>query len=226
MEHTNEMHKGHIENMGVLNLLAAKTPEDLEGISTIENVGCILIPEHLSTALVKLSIENVGAIVPVPQDGKVTVIAGQGRFTGEAMAKGDPDALLIVAGQLFISSVVESVGFRGIHVAGQVLAPAGSETALSPAITNLMGQVFYYKAGVRLFMGHERIGKEFLGFLEAPTAIMVTGHLEIDDDVTTEQLKAKVSEIALCGHLEVPRHLYALAQFLTLEKAGHISARG
>jgi hypothetical protein len=55
---------------------------------------------------------------------------------------------------------------------------------------------------------------------------MVTGHLEIDDDVTTEQLKAKVSEIALCGHLEVPRHLYALAQFLTQEKAGHISARG
>lgn len=227
MENNSEIHQGHIEDMGVLNLLSAKTPEDLAGIRSIEDVGCILIPEHLGTALTsRVSIENVGTIVPVPQDGKVNVIAGQGRFTGEALAQGDPDTLLVVAGQLLITSVVEKVGFRGIFVAGQILAPLGSDVALTSAITGLMGQAFYYRAGARIFMGHERLGREFFELVEEPIALMIVGHLEIADDVTPELFKAKVSEIAVCGNLEVPRTLHALAQFLTQEKAGEISVRG
>lgn len=225
MEQTNEIHKGHIENLGVLNLLSAKTPEDLSGIASIENVGCVLVPEHLGTALMRVSMENVGALVPVPQDGKVTVIAGQGKFTGEAMAQGDPDTLLVVAGQLMITGVVEKVGFRGIYVAGQILAPIGSEAALTSKLTNLLGQAFFYREGARMFLGNDRIGKDFLEFLNGPTAIMITGNLAFEDDVTVELMKAKVGEIALCGNLEVPRHLYPLAQFLTTEKTGNINVR-
>jgi hypothetical protein len=226
MEDNHEIHKGRIEDVGLLNLLYAKTPEDLAGIQSIEDVGCILIPEHLGGVLARISMEDVGTIVPVPQDGKVNLVAGQGRFTGEAIAQGDPETLLVIAGQAMITSVVEKVGFRGIFVAGQIFAPTGSEAALTTAMTTLMGQVFYYKAGARMFQGHDRIGRDFLELVDTPIAIVITGHLEIDDDVTLDLLKAKVSEIALYGHLEVPRALYALAQFLTVEKSGHIEARG
>lgn len=225
MEQPNEIHKGHIENMGVLNLLSAKTADDFDGISHIENVGCILIPEHLTTAFMKLSMENVGSVVPVPQDGKVNVVAGQARFTGEALAQGDPDTMLVVAGQMVITTVVTSVGFRGLHIAGQLLAPVGSEAALLSGIGNLTGQAVYYKPGARMFMGHEKLGREFLELIDEPIALMITGHLEFEDDVTPDLLRAKISEIALCGHLEVPRHLLAMAQLLTTDKSGQISAR-
>lgn len=225
MGQTNEIHQGHIENVGLLNLLSAKTPEDFAGISSIENVGCILVPEHLVSAFMKLSMENVGAVVPVPQDGKVNVLAGQAKFTGEAFAQGDPDTLLVVAGQLIITSVVESVGFRGLHVAGQLIAPLGSETALASAISNLSGQAVYYKAGARIFMGHETLGREFFEFIAEPIAMMIIGHMSIDNDVTADLLRAKISEIGLCGHLEVPRHLLAIAQFLTINRSGEITTR-
>ena len=217
--------RGRIENMGVLNLLSVRTIEELEGIVSIENVGCVLLPESLGAAAARIPMENVGSVVTVPTDGKLNVMTGQAVMSGEAIAGGDPDTLLVVAGQLMITSPVPKVGFRGIHVAGQLLAPKGSEVALGTGITSLSGQIAYYPMGARMFIGHDELGAEFFRYLADGTPFAIMGHVAIQDDVSPELLRQKVSEISLYGHLEGPKAALGLAQFLCVEKHGHLSAR-
>jgi len=225
MTQTDAPPRGHIENMGVLNLLSAKTAADFEGITHIENVGCILVPEHLAADAARIPMENVGVVATVPADGKVSLICGQATFSGEALAQGDPETLLVVAGQLHITTKVEKVGYRGLHIMGQAMAPRGSETALSAAITHLSGQLQYYPEGARMFTSDDSIGREFLAFLPGPIPFMVTGRLTIDNDVTVDQLRPKVSEILNTGQILAPRSLIPLLQFLAVENTGEIKAR-
>ena len=56
---------GHIHNVDFLDLSSAKTPDDLQGITRITNVDCVLIPEHLMTALTRIPMENVDTVIPV-----------------------------------------------------------------------------------------------------------------------------------------------------------------
>ncbi|MGV3618001.1 MAG: hypothetical protein ACO1SV_21965 [Fimbriimonas sp.] len=218
--------RGRIEDVGMLNLLSARTPEDFDGITGIEDVGCILVPEHLATAFVaRVPMEDVGTIAAIPQDGKVVLVTGQATYTGEALENGDPEALLVVAGQLRITTPVTRVGFRGLHIIGQAIAPRGSESALASAISHVSGQISFYPEGARMFTGHESVGREFLEYLPKPTPFLISGHFTFEDDVTAELLREKVSEISLSGHLEAPRRLVPLIQFLTTDKSGNITAR-
>jgi len=57
-----------ITNVGFLEL-TGKSPEDLSGISYLENVGVILIPESLHATLMEIPQKNVGLIVTVPDLG-------------------------------------------------------------------------------------------------------------------------------------------------------------
>jgi len=221
----NEIPTGHIEDVGVLNLLSAKSPADLAHIRKIEDVGVIIVPESLAAALYKIPMEDVGAIGIIPDGDNVNVIAGQTEMTGEALAKGDPNTILCIVGQLMISTVVASVGFKSIRVVGQLLAPKGSETALASAVSDLSGQVVYYPVGARFFLGHESFSREFLELLPRPTPLLILGAGVIEDDVTLELMKEKIPEIALMGNLSVPKHLAALAQVLTIQKMGSIDVR-
>jgi hypothetical protein len=215
---------GHIKEMGMLDLRSAQTVEDLNGIQSIEQVGVIIIPEHLTTALAKVPMKEVGTIVAVPQGAKVNFQMGQVRLSGEALAAGDPEAVLILAGQLFITSPVQSVGYKEVRVTGQIFIPRGSEGALSAKLS-VAGQTIYYTPGVnpRFFMGADSVGKAFFELLpEEKTMFVVAGALTIEKDVTQELLQAKVQEIALAGLLRVPKALLPIVQVLTVEKAGNI----
>ena len=216
--------RGRIQNMGVLNLLSAKSAADFEGITKIENVGCVMVPESLAAAAARIPMENVGVVASVPDGGKVSLICGQATFTGEALAEGDSETLLVVAGQLFITTPVFKVGYRGLHIMGQILAPRGSEGSLAAAITHLSGQARYFPVGARMFTGEHTISREFLEFIDTPIPLMITGEVEFTADVTVDLLRAKVSEIALTGEIKAPRALIPLLQFLAVENTGEIDA--
>ena len=213
---------GAIKEVGCLDLRHAKTPEDLSGISSITEVGCILIPPYLAPALMRIHMENVGAIIPVPEGENIKLRIGQTYLTGEALASGGAEDTLYVIGQLFITSPVTSVGYKEISVHGQMFAIRGSESALGSKLGSVQGQTFYLPAGARTLMGDESLGQEFLDLLPAPTAFVVMGTLTIEDDVTLELLKSKVTEFVLMGQIRVPKTLHALVQVLTVEKMGEI----
>lgn len=213
---------GHIQEMGILNLLAAKTAEDLKGITSIAQVGVVLIPEHLAIEIMKIPMHGVGTVAAIPNGENINVQVGQFSLPGEALAAGDPEKILVLAGQLFVTSVVQSVGYKGLYVVGQMFAPRGSESALLAKTIHIQGQIFYLPANPRIYMGEESIGAEFLELLPEPTPLVILGDLTIEKEVSVELLKSKVSEIVLMGQLHVSKALHALAQVLTKEKMGEI----
>ncbi len=213
---------GQISELGILNLLSAKTAEDLKGIKSISEVGVILIPEHLATELAKIPMSEVGSVAPIPTGENMNIQIGQITMSGEALAAGDPEKVLVVVGQLMIKTVVTSVGYKGIHAIGQLCAIRGSEDALGAKLQHLNGQIFYLPANPRFFMGDETIGKEYLEFLPEPEPLVVMGQLTFEQEVTVELLKSKIPEIVLIGVVKVPKHLHALVQVLTKEKMGKI----
>ena len=224
-EHDHSYQGVEYRDMGELDLTWAKSAEDLAGIRSIHDVGIVLIPEQLMAALRGVTMHDVGAVVAVPEGADVSLFNGQTKLTGEALAAAKPGSILIANGQTFITTMVKEVAYGEIRIKGQLFAPRGSEAALAPKLRQLSGQVIYHHEGARFVMGSLRMSAAFLQELSAPTAFLVMGRLEIEDDVPAEQLRSKVPEIALMGEISVPRHLQALVEAITVERYGKISVR-
>jgi hypothetical protein len=217
---------GHIEDVGMLDLRWAKSAEDLSAIVSIEDVGVVLVPELLAGALARVSLEDVGLIVPIPPGENVHVMSGEVRLTAEMLAGGNPSAILVLVGQVTIANVVQSIGYQELRVYGQLYAPRGSESTIASKLTQFSGKVFYLPANARHLTGNNTIGQAYLELLPEPSALVVTGDLIFDADVTMETLRAKVPEIALLGGaITAPKALLPLLQILTQEKNGDIRER-
>ncbi|WP_199616263.1 hypothetical protein [Paenibacillus alkalitolerans] len=212
---------GVIENLPLLDLTSLKTPEELTSLRKISNVALILVPESLHSKLLQISIENVASIVSVPE-GENVIICGETKMSGESLANAGGKDSLVIVGQLTITSAVQQVTYKRIIVIGQLLAPRGSEPALAPAITRCDGQLVYYGANLRFFTGSDHFTKDFFELLDEPIFWVLCGMFTIDDDVTPELLKSKVSEIVLAGTLKAPKSLTGILQVKATEKAGKI----
>jgi hypothetical protein len=215
---------GRVGNTGILDLTWAKSIEDLNEITAIENVGIVRVPEHLYAFVASIPQEKVG-MVETAASGPQKTLTGQVRLTGDFLAAGDPETTLVVTGVLFILPPLVKIGFREIRLTGIILLPRGSEGVISNKLGSLTGNVVYYSADAsmpRLFMGQESIGREFLELLPTPVPFVVTGKLTIEADVTLDLLRAKVPEIVLTGQLVAPKALIPLLQVLTVDKTGTI----
>jgi hypothetical protein len=218
--------RGSYHNLGVLDLSWAKTLEDLAHIQNIHNVGVLRVPEHLYEFVSSLPMHNVGIIERVPS-GERMEISGRSRVSGDFLAAGDPDAILQVTGQLFVLPPLERIGFKELHVTGQLFLPRGSESVLTGKLRRLTGQILYYRSDVgvpRLFTDGEEIGREFLELLPEPAPFIIMGSVTLEEDISVDLLRSKVAEITLAGKLYAPRHLLSVLQVLTVDKAGAILA--
>src|SRR5579859_7208496 len=135
-----------IRNVALLDLTGATSEQTLDGVGRIVNVATILVPESLLGKLMAIPMQNVAATVPIPDGKTVRVLSGQVTLSGEALAnaEGSHDDILVVAGQLIITSPVERVGYSQFITMGQVIAPTGSQTGLGAGLTRMSGQVMYY----------------------------------------------------------------------------------
>jgi hypothetical protein len=216
---------GVISKLGVLDLTAMRSPDDLAKITRIEQVGVVLAPESLVSHVMQIPMHAVGGTVAVPEGANVRVIIGNIKLGGEALAAPTSDGdVLVVVGQLILTSPVESAGNVRLIVAGQILAPKGSEAALGAAITRLMGQTVYYTGEPRLFTGSDRFARGFFEYLEQPVTLVLAGNFAIEPDTPVDLVKQKVAQIVLAGTLKAARDLVPLLQALATEKAGTIVA--
>ena len=135
-----------ITNVGVLDLSAMESPDALDGVRRIANVGVILAPQPLLQKLSMIPMENVGTTVPVPVGVKLRAFTGETILSGEALANEDGDAneVLLVTGSLAITSPVRKVGFAQFIMSGSLIAPEGSEAGLGTGLTRMTGSVTYY----------------------------------------------------------------------------------
>lgn len=136
---------GVIQDVAVLDLTPMTSRDDLAGITAIRDVATLLVRESLMSALAAIPITDVASVIPVADGARVNVHTGSLSVSGEALASPDAEGtVLVVTGSLIVTSPVERVTYRQIVVTGLVLAPTGSEAALSTGITRLAGSVDYF----------------------------------------------------------------------------------
>lgn len=158
---------GVVENMALLDLSQVRSAEDLARITSIRNVASVVVPESLAGALAAIPMRNVANVVPVPDGARVNSHVGALTIDGAALAApGDGPIVLLVTGALVVTSPVERVGFHSILTVGAVVAPDGSQAALTPALRQTVGSTVYYPwvegQSVRVFQGDSRLKGELL----------------------------------------------------------------
>ena len=197
-----------IRNVALLDLTGANASTALDGVTRISNVATILVPESLLPKLSTIPMENVASTVPVPDGRRIKVWSGQITLSGDALA--DPntkdDELVVVAGQLVLTSPVQQMGRAELVVVGQIVAPTGSEGALGAGIGRLSGQVMYYPyvegANVRVVYGSVMSGEALANLAGEPTDILLSiGNLV----VTSPIQRLGYRHVAALGNVVVPK---------------------
>jgi hypothetical protein len=197
-----------INHVALLDLTGAQAAHALEGVTRIKHVAAILVPESLLPRLTSIPMEHVAATVPVRDGQRTRVMSGQIVLSGEALASpGDEQRqdMLVVTGQLILTSPIATVGYRDVVVLGQVVAPRGSETALGAGLTRLSGQVAYYPysegATVRTTAGSGVTGAALANpGGQSTDVLLATGSLV----VTTPITELGYREVVAVGHIVAP----------------------
>jgi hypothetical protein len=161
---------GIVENVAVLDLSTMKSVEELSRITRISHVANVIVPESLAGALAAIPMQNVASVVPVPDGARVNAHVGTLTMDGAALAaQTDAPTVLLLTGALVITSPVERVGLHSILTVGGVVAPEGSQAALTPALRRTVGGVVYYPwepgQDVKVFQGDIRVRGDILANL-------------------------------------------------------------
>lgn len=222
-ETTNKQEPREITNLGVLDLTGMKSPDELNNISAIKNVGLILVPQSLTSKLASIPMTNVAGTIPIP-DGrhvKVNTVMGPMQTSGEGLAltesTSDSENILVVMGPLTITTPVEKMGYSHLAVMGPVFAPKGSEAALGSTSIMVMGPIRYFPAGVNVKFqdGQAKLSGKALAATpdDTNTILVVTGQFLITSPVEKlgykqlivagQMFAPKVSEDVLSPYLEV-----------------------
>ncbi|MEF3310548.1 hypothetical protein PV433_16815 [Paenibacillus sp. GYB004] len=197
--------KGRISSVAVLDWRQMKSAEELRNIGGISSVGTILLSDAFQGTLAGIPMKAVGSIITLPEASKVNLIGGTMRLGGEFLEKPGADGsdILLVTGELLITSPPAKFGYKQLIVAGQLFIPRGSESVLTPYITQSSGDIIPYDPrNPRWFMGQGRFGREFFEYLKEPVTLILMGEYVIEADVTSGLLREKVSEIIQMGVLK------------------------
>jgi hypothetical protein len=191
-------------------------------------VGSVLAPRGSEQALGPALGGGVGSVsyyrYTEGQDFKV--LAGQVKLSSAMLANpaGQPDDILIAAGQVMVTGPVSTIGYAQVIVAGQLIAPAASRDLLEPRV-QAQGQVAWYRAEEpRLILEDTKLGPDFFRLLDHTVSLIVLGDLVIAPGVTEAALREKVTDIVLFGDLTAPAELVPLLQVLTADAYGTIRA--
>jgi hypothetical protein len=212
----------------VIGLLIISSPVTGTVPKRLHVVGTVLAPRGSEQVLGQALAGGTGGVTYYPYaDGQeVKVLSGQVRLSPAVLANpaGQPDDILVVAGQVVVTGEVTSVGYRTAIIAGQLAAPTASRDALEPAIQVQGQSIWYDGANPRVYNGDARLGADFLRLLDAPATLVVLGDLIIDEGVTEAALREKLAGLAVFGDVIAPAELIGAVQIVATDVLGDIKA--
>jgi hypothetical protein len=131
-----------VRDQPVVDFSHLTSPDQLAGISRIEDVAVVVVPQSLAGAYAAIPTSDVAGTIYVPGGVNVRVHTGALVVGGDGI--GGADDVLVIIGMLVITSPVAGPVPQRIYVIGSVLAPRGSEPLLGPALAGGSGGVSYY----------------------------------------------------------------------------------
>lgn len=198
MTNENELATGSVvSGQAVLDFSHLTEPEQLAGISRIEGVALVIVPESLAAAYAAISSSGVANTVYVPDGVNARVRVHNGLLVTGGEGLGAANDVLVVNGMLIITSPVTGPVPRSINVAGSVLAPRGSEAALGPALAGVNGVVSYYTHAE----GQEI--KVLSGQVNASAAMLANPAGQADDILIAAGLVVITGEVTTVGYRRI-----------------------
>ncbi len=213
----------------VTGLLVITSPVTGPVPQRIHVVGSVLAPRGSEVALGPALAGGTGGVTYYTHtDGQdIKVLSGQVRLSGAMLANpaGQPDDLLITAGQVVVTGQVTTIGYRNVIIAGQLAAPAASRDVVEPRI-QVQGQAAWYAGDdPRVFYDDISLGPDFFRLLDHPVSLVVLGDLDIADGVAEAMMRDKITGICAFGDVTAPPELVGMVQALATDAFGSIRAR-
>lgn len=193
-----------ITHLPLLDLRHLASLDELKSVEEIAFIGTILLSNRLKDNIYSISMHHVGSVVTVPSDKNVKLVTGSTRIGGAFLenAGGDPDALLLVVGEMVVTSPFAKVGYSSVIVTGELFAPKASESVLAQAISQLNGELYFYEREPLVLTGRDWFGHEFFACLEEPVTLILRGDFQIEADVSPDLLREKVAAVYLWGNVQ------------------------
>ena len=212
----------------VIGMLVITSPVTEPVPQRIYAIGSILAPQGSAPLLGPALAGGTGGVSYYShrEGQEIKVLSGQVRLSGTMLANpaGQPDDLLIAAGQVVVTGEVATLGYRRVIVAGQLAAPAASRDAIEPAV-EIQGQVGWYAgADPRIFNSDTSLGPDFFRLLDQPVSLVAFGDLAIADGVTETMMRDKITGLVLFGDATAPPGLVGMLQVLATDAFGDIRA--
>jgi hypothetical protein len=208
--------------------LAFTSPVRKVGYQQFIVSGSVLAPEGSEAALGAGISRMTGSLTyyPYSEGAAVRVRTGFQQMSGADLANpaGQESDILLVLDTLAVTSQVDRLGYQHLVVVGTLIAPPGSEAALTGRVTTIGGQIVYSAARPRVFTGRDELARAFFEYLDEPVLLIVNGRCTFEDDVTVDVLKQKLGGVILNGRIDAPRAVVPILQALTLAKNGRIAA--
>jgi hypothetical protein len=165
---------------------------------------------------------------PGAEAPEIKVITGQMRLSGAMLANlaGQPEDILIIAGQVLVTGVPPAVGYRSLVIAGQVALPASGRDVLEPKL-EVLGQIGWYAGDdPRVFFESTTLGPDFFRLLDHPVGLVTFEKLTFAEGVSEETLLGKVGGIVAYEKIVAPPELIGAVQVLATDVFESIQASG
>lgn len=196
--------RGVVSDQAVADFSHLTSAEELAAVRRIEGVGAVVVPESLAGAYAAIPTSGVGGIVYVPDGANVRVHVGPLTVGGDGL--GAAEDVLVVVGMLVITSPVTGALPRQISVVGLVLAPTGSEAALGPALSCVVGGVTYYRhaegQNIKTLTGQVKLSGAILANPagQRDDILLVCGQVIVNGPVTT----VGYAQVIVAGQMVAP----------------------
>jgi hypothetical protein len=195
----------------------------------IHVTGSVLAPRGSESKIGKV-LEGTGSVVQYrwAEDQDINVMSGQLRISAASLANsaGTAADVLILAGQAVLTGTVNEVGYRQILTAGQAAFPESARDQVEPRLVS-QGQLAWYRSEQpRVFNDATTVTAAFLQLLDEKVSIIAFGDLTVAEDVTSDLLRAKVSDLVLFGDATAPADVVPTLQFLATDAYGSIRSAG
>ncbi|WEG12440.1 hypothetical protein PU629_20450 [Pullulanibacillus sp. KACC 23026] len=194
-----------IGNVGVLNLLHA-TEESIQGIERIQNVGVVYYTSETAGLLTKLSIDNVGQGIEIPEG--YSLLKDSLYLDRDYLNTITAPLKLFVIENVVLDWTIEpdqlKTGFLELCVKGNVYCPSHLAGAVHYLLSKEAAAIIPYKdAPPRIEKGYLELTNSYLQSFDRPQHLILKGLLKFAKDLDPDLFMEKVSRLEVKGSVTI-----------------------
>lgn len=197
-----------IKNIGILDARKA-TPEQIESIGRLNNIGCLVIGTKNKAAFMKTGMQNVGRMLEL--DDSYRVHTGPLHINAQMLSDTAQPLRYCVVGPLSVDADVSpellQEKLEGICLIGPASVPEKLYGTFMSVAKDITGIVSVASSTGKMDMGEITVNNAYLEALDDAADLSITGKLYFSDDTDPALFERKVASLRVMGIIKCPHTL-------------------